>query len=73
MIHPLEFFTDEGDVLEGSRAPYEVNARFWIVDPELRETVHRPRLAPGLRLEILEGSHVVGRGVVTKLVSLARS
>lgn len=73
IVWPLEFFTDEGDVPEGQPAPQDAYARFWILDAELRETVHRPRLAPGIRLEIIEGRQVTASGVVTRLVSLAQT
>jgi hypothetical protein len=42
MAWPLEFFTEEGDVPPGVSVPRHVSARFWILNPESREAIHRP-------------------------------
>lgn len=69
-VWPLQFFTEEGDVPDGQPAPWDCFARFHILNRELRESVHRHRLQPGVRFSILEGSKVVAHGTVTRLLSL---
>ena len=48
----------------------EVDAYFRVVNLELRATVHRQRLKPGIRFYVVIGSHKVAEGTVTKVLHL---
>ena len=71
MIWPNEFITEQGEVL-----PPEIKvsgttwARMFIVVDHYRTSLHRTRVQVGTPFQVVEGSHVVAEGVVTKLVGL---
>jgi hypothetical protein len=71
MVWPMRFFVDGVEVPESTTAPHDVTAGFFIFDRELRESVHRARLIPGVEFELLEGATLVGRGVVTDIAGMA--
>ncbi len=71
MIWPLQFFTEDGDVPDDQPAPWDCFARFYILDRELRESIHRSKIRPGVKFYITEGWRVIGTGVVTRLLSIA--
>lgn len=73
MIWPLQFFTEAGNVPDGQQVPWDCFARFYILDRELRESVHRERIRTGVRFEIVEGWKVVANGTVTRLLSLSEN
>ena len=73
MIWPT-FWTEQGQLWPVSVAlPVGVplRATFRILNSELRESLHRARLRPGLRFHCHEGPICVARGVVTQLTGLA--
>lgn len=49
----------------------EVKAYFRILNPELRATVHKQRVKPGIRFFVVVGSHKVAEGVVTEVLHLS--
>ena len=67
MVWPLWFFVDGKEVAAGVRVPRSVEAGFFVLDRELLERIHRPRLYPGVRFELCEGSRVVATGEVTSV------
>lgn len=71
MIWPMRFFVDGVEVNEGTRAPHEATAGFFIFDRALRETVHRERIRPSVEFELYEGVKLVALGVVTDVRGMA--
>lgn len=74
MIWP-EFLDDSGESISTDvQLPVgePIRARMAIVNTELRETLHRARLAPGVRFYCHEGGRRVAEGRVTKIGSLSR-
>jgi translation elongation factor EF-Tu-like GTPase len=72
MIWP-EFLTDSGESFSLDLAlpiGKPIRARMSIVNTELRQTLHRTRLAPGVRFYCHEGGRRVAEGRVTKLGDL---
>ena len=45
--------------------PRHTTAHFTILDPELRESVHRPRLSPGASFQMVVGTTPIADCVVT--------
>lgn len=72
MIHP-DFMDDDGDSFPTDR-PLQVDctlrARMIVVSDEMREKVHRKRIAEGVRFYCHEGSRRVAEGIVTKITGL---
>jgi hypothetical protein len=48
----------------------EVKAYFRVLNPELRLTVHKQRVKPGIRFFVVVGSHKVAEGIVTEVLHL---
>jgi Elongation factor Tu C-terminal domain len=48
-----------------------VHAHMFILNAELRRSVHLERISPGTRFFVQEGQRVVGEGIVTKPVAIA--
>jgi translation elongation factor EF-Tu-like GTPase len=70
MIWP-RFLDPSGDELpDGALIPQCAKAQFYIVNDELRRSIHRKRIHEGLRFEICEGPRRVAFGRVTKILSL---
>mgnify|MGYP001558373959 CR=1 FL=1 len=70
MIWP-RFIDDIGQELQkGAVIPSLARAHFYIINTELRSTVHRARLREGVRFHICEGQHRVAACRVTKILSL---
>jgi hypothetical protein len=70
MVWP-RFIDDEGQELpDGTIVPRLTRARFFIVNDDLRATVHRNRLREGLRFSINEGPKRVAECRVTRVLSL---
>ena len=68
LIFPIDFFDDEGKVIpEGQPITGKVHATMMILDPVLRDTIHRGRLKVGTPFVCREGSKIFAEGVVTKL------
>jgi len=73
MIWPI-FVNEDGIPLRnGTQVPAEGDARMLIVDDQLRESVHRQRLAVGVKGFLVEGSKRVAEATVTKLVALSNN
>jgi translation elongation factor EF-Tu-like GTPase len=72
MIWPV-FIDDVGAVIVGD-VPLrgKVHAQMYVVVDEMRKTIHRQRLAEGVKFFLHEGPHVVAEGVVTHIVGLHR-
>ena len=71
MIHPRCLIDEMGNLLpEDALVTGNTFARMYIVVPEYRVSEHRKRLSVGTRFQVVEGSHVVAEGTVTKLVGL---
>jgi hypothetical protein len=71
MIWPMRYFVSGAEVPEGTAAPHVVTVGFFILDRELRESIHCVRLAPGVEFELYEGAKLVARGVVTDTSGVA--
>ena len=71
MIHPHELISEAGDLLpEDCRVTGKVFARMYVVSNHYRVTEHRSRVRVGTQFHVVEGSHVVAEGIVTKIVGL---
>jgi hypothetical protein len=55
---------------DGALIPQVARAHFYIVNDDLKRTVHRKRLREGVRLHLCEGSNRVASGRVNKILSL---
>ena len=65
------FLDESGQELpKDTPIPQTSRAHFYIINDELRRTVHRERLREGVRFHICEGAHRVAACRVTKIVSL---
>ena len=72
MIWP-EFLDDASDSRPGDvplAVGVELPARMMILVDEMREEVHRSRIAPGVRFYCHEGPRRVAEGVVTRVTGL---
>lgn len=72
MIWP-DFLDDEGDSrsnVEPLPLGEELPARMMIVVDEMREKIHRARIAPGVRFFCHEGGKRVAVGIVTRITGL---
>jgi hypothetical protein len=73
MIWPI-FVNEDGIPLRnGTQVPAEGAARMLVVDDQLRESVHRQRLAVGVKGFLVEGSKRVAEATVTKFVALSNN
>lgn len=71
MIHAREFIDENGKLLpEGLPIFGNINARMYIVTDYYRVSEHRKRLNIGTQFQVVEGSHVIAEGIVTKIVGL---
>lgn len=70
MIRPI--FIDEvgEDIPDRQQIPQRAMAHFYIINQELRKTVHRQRLREGTRFQLQYGRRVIAQGRVTKLLRL---
>ncbi len=70
MIHPI-FLDERGEVLpDRALIPKEADALMWILDDELRKSMHQQRIKPGVRFFLNEGPRVVASGVVLAVTGL---
>jgi len=70
MVWP-RFIDDNGKELpEGTVIPQVSGAHFYIVNHDLRRSVHRQRLREGVRFHICEGPRRVAACRVTKILNL---
>jgi hypothetical protein len=69
MIWP-EFLDRAGNVLPDGPVPYEGVAHMFILNPDMREQVHRRRMAVGVRGYFVEGSKRVAECEVMELIGL---
>lgn len=53
---------------DGVEIPASSQADFWIVSPELKDAVHRPRIRPGTEFWMCEGHKKVAEVIVTDLL-----
>jgi hypothetical protein len=73
MIWP-EFEQEDGGIIPlGEHVPMEGTARIWIVNNELRNSIHRKRLKEGVRGFFMEGGQKVAEVCVTKIIGLHNS
>jgi translation elongation factor EF-Tu-like GTPase len=70
MIWPRFLDASGQELPEGTLIPQCTKAQFYIVNDDLRRTIHRRRLREGVRFHIYEGPHRVASGLVTKILSL---
>lgn len=71
MIWPYEFIMEAGDVVPPeTKVSGTICARMYIVVDQYRASEHRKRLSIGTQFQVVEGSHVVAEGIVTKIVGL---
>ena len=70
MVWPLFLGSDGCELLHGELVPNKCEANFYIVDPEMRRNVHLHRVHVGLEFNIVEGSRMVARCRVKRLLSL---
>ncbi len=71
MIWPI-FIDEVGRVREpGLFVPAEGMAQMFIVDDELRLSLHSERLKPGVKGYFMEGPHRVAEATVTRMLALA--
>jgi hypothetical protein len=69
LIFPIDFFDEDGKVIrEGQPITGKVHATMMILDPALRDTIHRERLKVDTPFLWLDGV-IFAEGVVTKLES----
>jgi hypothetical protein len=69
IIYP-HFFTEEGDVPDMHPLEWEGFARFWILNPDLAENYHKPRLKIGVEFGLYDGHRQIAVGTVTKLTGI---
>lgn len=73
MIHP-QFLDEEGNALSVERAvPLEGKASMWILDPEMRATIHRKRAKIDTKGYFMEGSRKVGEVIIEEIIGLHES
>ena len=70
MIWPRFLHPSGNELPDGALIPQCAKAQFYIVNDELRRTIHRERIREGVRFHICEGPHRVASGRVTKILSL---
>ena len=71
MIHPRCLIDEAGNALpDDAFVTGDTFARMYILVPEYRVSEHRKRITVGMPFQVVEGSHVVAEGIVTKLVGL---
>ncbi len=69
MIHP-EFLDDDGKPLPDGPVPYEGVAHMFILNDDMREHIHRRRIALDVRGYFVEGAKRVAECEVTELLGL---
>ena len=67
MIWPTFLDSDGHPLPSGAPVPAQADAHFTILDPALRDTVHRGRLRVGVILQLVEGTRPVADCEVTEL------
>jgi translation elongation factor EF-Tu-like GTPase len=70
MIFPRFLDESGAEVPDGALVPKESDALMFILDDELRKTVHQERIKPGVRFFLMEGPRIVAKGVVTAILDL---
>lgn len=70
MIHP-EFLDECGEPIEeGVAVPLEGRATMWILNPEMRMSVHGSRARVGVRGHFMEGARKIGDVEIERIVGL---
>ncbi len=72
MIHP-DFFDSNGDSLPiDEMLPLDVwlNARMYIIVPEMKEKTHRLKIRDEVRFYCMDGGRRIAEGIVSKIVGL---
>jgi len=75
MIHP-DFFDTDGNSLsteEFLSLGVWLNARMYILIPEMKEKVHRAKIREGIEFFCMDGHRKVAKGIVSKVVGLNES
>lgn len=70
MIWP-EFLDLMGDPLSDGPVPYEGTAHMFILDPDMREQIHRSRISLGVRGYFVEGAKRVAECEVIEVIGLS--
>jgi translation elongation factor EF-Tu-like GTPase len=70
MIWPRFLDENGAELPDGTEVPQVCRAHFYIVNPELRRTVHRQWLRDGARFHLSEGQRRTAACRVTKILSL---
>jgi hypothetical protein len=71
-IYP-EFLDPTGSPLSDGPVPYDGVAHMFVLNPEMREQVHRQRIAVGVKGYFVEGAKRVAECEVTKLIGLSKT
>lgn len=71
MIHYALLDGERNLLPDGTLCEGEVKAYFRVLNLELRLTVHKQRIQPGIKFYVVAGSHKVAEGVVTEVLHLA--
>jgi len=70
MIWPI-FLDKDGEIVEPNTfVAAEGTAQMFIVDDELRDSLHAEKLAPGVRGYFMEGPNRVAEATVTRLLAI---
>lgn len=70
MIHP-EFLNIDGSPLgEDLPVPLEGRASMWILNPEMRRSIHRARARVGVKGYFVEGVRKIGEVTIDEIVAL---
>lgn len=70
MIHYALLDAERNLLPEGTLCEGEVKAYFRVLNPELRLTIHKQRIQPGIKFYVVAGSYKVAEGVVTEVLHL---
>jgi hypothetical protein len=70
-IYPI-FLDDAGNIVDPDiKVAVEGTAQMFILNDELRSTLHVKRIKPGVRGYFMEGPHRVAEAIVTKLLAIS--
>ncbi len=70
MIWPL-FLNDEGfEIPKGQPVKQQMKANMYIIDDNLRKTVHAYKIREGIQFYLVEGRKIVAEGTVTQVLGL---
>lgn len=70
MIHYALLDAKRNLLSKGTLCEGEVKAYFRVLNSELRLTVHKQRIQPGIKFYVVAGSYKIAEGVVTEVLHL---